>query len=187
MSFTQTYNNNGGNGMPNQGDKKKTNFAIQNFFGTDARLYLSMWNADSAAYAIFMIKQEIGKDPSTGNSTYEQKAPKELPRVFLNTENLRALLDGLTGNQDAFEIAPRNGKLIISGNNAETMTIKIEAAQGTRTCTFKGVPIGSTFSMAQKENLIDMIRLTLKKALFAKLDPEEFGAVMGDGDDEAPF
>lgn len=193
MAFTQSYSNNGngGNGgmMNAQGERKKTNFSMQCFYGQDARLDIGIWVANNAVYTILMIKQEIGKDPSTGNSTYEQKAPKELPRIFLNMEYLRAFLNGLTGNQDNFDITPKNGKLIITGNNSETMTMKIETSLGTRTITFKGIPIGSTFDMAQKENLIDIIRVALKKALFSKLDPEEFGPMMGNdnGDEENPF
>ena len=195
MSFQQNYNpssngaannNNGGSG------DKKTNFRLGKFRGADGQLEVVTWVSDSAVFSIITIKQEIGKDPSTGRPTYEQKAPRELPRVFLNPEYLRAFIDGIELGLDTFDVKPKPGvRLSVTGTKTNQIVIKIETPdKGERSVTFNAIPIGEANSNAQWENFATiMTDVALKKALFAKLDPDEFGMVLGgsNGSDDEPF
>lgn len=188
----QTNNNFGGSPNNNQGDKKRTNFPVRRLYGSDGILDLSVWNSDSSVYTIFQIKQAIGKDPSTGANAYEQKAPSELPRVFLNPEYLRAFYDAAKSadiNNLNLSISPKRGsKMTVVGSGSQVkITVETEK-QGSRSVTFEGIPVGNSTVNASWKNLITVMEIALKKALRSKLDPDEFAmALFGDSDDEAPI
>ena len=95
MPWQNTNSQNYANQNQSSGDKKRTNFPVGRLFGSDGKLNVTIWNSDSAVYTIIAIAQSVGKDPTTGANVYEQKAPNELPRVFLNPENLETLLLGM--------------------------------------------------------------------------------------------
>lgn len=192
MPFQQS-NNFGGNAA-NQQDKKKTNFRLgRPVYGSDAQLNLSIWNSDSATYTIFAIKQAIGKDPSTGANAYEQKAPNELPRVFLNPEYLNALITAIEAKIDILMTPKRGTTLKITGLNTNQIKMTIETEKlGNRTITFDAIPVGSMNIQSAFDNMVKLLKIGLKKALLAKLDPEEFGMVLGvdsgsDGGEEIPI
>ena len=175
-------NSNGFNQNASSGEKKKTNFPVGKLYGTNGIMNISIWNSDSAVYTILTIKQTIGKDPSTGQPAYEQKAPNELPRVFLNAEFLRLLVEGMRSvkmESDSFTISPKHGtKLTIATNNHQVeLTIETEK-QGKRAITFNATPIGSANVNAQWINMGYLLDLAMKKALYAKIDPEEFATAL---------
>ena len=84
--------NNGGFNNVNQNNngeqKKKVNFKMGTVYGDDGTMDIGIWTSDSGVFAIFTIKQEVGKDPSTGKGVYETKPPKELPRLFMNRDKM---------------------------------------------------------------------------------------------------
>jgi hypothetical protein len=181
MAFQQNFN--GGNSNQT-GDKKKTNFPVGRLFGSDAVMNISVWNSDSAVYTILSIKQAVGKDPSTGANVYEQKAPNELPRVFLNPENLRAFIErakDIDQNNINFTLPLKNGsKATVVGSATGQIKITLETEkQGSRTVTFEAIPVGSTSINASWKNMIALLDVAMKKALYAKLDPEEFATALG--------
>ena len=186
MAFQQNFN--GGNSNQT-GDKKKTNFPVGRLFGSDAVMNISVWNSDSAVYTILSIKQAVGKDPSTGANVYEQKAPNELPRVFLNPENLRAFIErakDIDQNNINFTLPLKNGsKATVVGSATGQIKITLETEkQGSRTVTFEAIPVGSTSINASWKNMIALLDVAMKKALFAKLDPEEFATALGSSSSE---
>lgn len=179
MPFQQSNNFQNNNG--NMGEKKRTNFPVGKVYGSDAILNLTVWVSDSAVYTIFQIKQAIGKDPSTGANAFEQKAPNELPRVFLNPEYLCALIEAAKSNLPEITIAPKAGsRLHITGLNTNQIKITIETDKlGSRTITFDSIPVGSTNIAASWTNLQKLLAVAYKKALYAKLNPEEFATALG--------
>ena len=92
--FNQSNYGNGNNNNNGNSDKKKTNFKVAKMYGTDGILEITVWSSDKGGvYGILSIKAAIGKDPSTGLNAYEQKIGSELPRVMMNAELLRALIE----------------------------------------------------------------------------------------------
>lgn len=177
---------NSSNGFNNQnnsqGEKKRTNFPVGRLFATDAVMDIRVWVTDSSVFTIFSAKQAVGKDPSTGANVYEQKMPNELPRIFLNPEFLRAFLeaakslDAATGATGTITISPKKGsKMTVDISATGQVKITLESDKGTRTATFEPIPCGSTTINASWKNLIALCEVAMKKGLYAKLDPEEFG------------
>lgn len=172
---------NGFNNQNNsQGDKKKSNFPVGRLFGSDAKMNMSIWNSDSAVFTIIAIAQSVGKDPSTGGNVYEQKAPNELPRIFLKPQDLAALLS-VTKTLDingsgTYPFAQKNGsKLTISVSNAKVTITTETTKNGSRTITFDPEPFGSINVNGNWRLFTNYLEIAYKKALFAKLDQEEFG------------
>ena len=178
------------------GDKKKTNFPIGRLFGTDAKMNISIWNSDSAVYTIIAIAQSVGKDPSTGANVYEQKAPNELPRVFLNPEMLEAFVSGtknldINGNTTTV-LSLKNGSKLTVGCNSGKVTITTETQkQGSRTITFEPVTFNSVNINGNWNLFVKYLTIANNKATMAKLDPNEFAMVMASAsagaDEEIPI
>lgn len=179
MPFQQSNNFSANNGQV--GEKKKTNFPVGRVYGSDAIMNMSIWNSDSATYTILSIKQAIGKDPSTGANAYEQKAPNELPRVFLNTEYLSAFIAGIDAKISDFTVSPKRGSVVrVSGVGSNQIKLTIENEKtGSRTITFDAIPVGTLNHNASWENMTKLLKIAFKKALLAKLDPEEFAMALG--------
>ena len=187
MPFQQSNYN--GNNMNNGGEKKKTNFRVGRIYGGDGIMDVSIWKSDSATYAILQIKQAIGKDPSTGRDSYEQKAPNELPRMFLNSEGVRALYDFCKDTDPTTMHATldpgRGTKITLDGSPANVKITIEDQKKGTRSITLNATPIGGRNIHATWNNFLSMLQQCVNKSVFAKLDPEEFG--QNAGDEETPF
>lgn len=191
MAFGQ--NNNFNNNQ--NGEKKRTNFPLNKFWGTNGRLELAMWLADGGAITTFTIKQEVGKDPSTNASVLENKGPGELPKMYLRMGELAGLIDALEENagKSDFTITRDKGndkgKLTFDMRNY-VLTITIDGTkQGSRSLNIDSISFGSTVRNAELKNIIETLKIAYRKCITAKLDPETFAfAVNGGGDDEAaPF
>lgn len=185
------YNNNGFN-QNQSGERQKTNFPVgRRQYGTDGTIEVTVWKSDSAIYTILMIKQAIGKDPATGANVYEQKQPKEIPRAFLNPEALRALIEGAKLNQDFTIPLGRNGSSSVSVSGFGTSQVKLTITNeklGTRSISFGTIPIGTTTICPTWTNVTKLLEVAMKKALFDKLDLNEFGmAIGGDDEEELPI
>lgn len=186
---SQQYNNNQG------GEKKKSNFRVGKLYGSDGTLDVSVWNSDKGGcYTILSIKSAVGKDPSTGANVYEQKMSGELPSVIMNLENLRALIEGIkTANNDLGNInvsidTKRGSTISIVGAGSNIKLTVNNQKTGTRSLTFEGTPVGNSIVHANFMNLACMLDICFKKAIFNKLDPEEFAMVVSTEDDgELPF
>ena len=187
-------NNNFNNMNSNQGgEKKKTNFRIGKIWGADGQLDVSVWVADTGARRILSIKSAVGKDPSTGNNVYEQKMPNELPRFFMNIDLLRAFIEAIEQTPDVGSVnlvldKGGNNKLTVVGQ-ATSIKLTIDSPkQGSRTITFESTPVGSKNIHASFKNLVEYLKIGYKKALTAKLDPDEFGLAVGSNEsDDTPF
>ena len=192
MAFGQNNNFN----KNQNGDKKRTNFPINKFWGTNGRLELTMWLADGGAITIFTIKQEVGKDPSTNASVLENKGPNELPKFYLRMGELRGLIDVLEENVNKSDFSlcrdkgNDKGKITFDMRN-NVLTITIDGTkQGSRTLTIDSISFGTSAKNAELKNIIESLKIAYKKSLTAKLDPEAFAfAVNGGGDDDTqtPF
>jgi hypothetical protein len=193
MPWQNTNSQNYANQNQSSGDKKRTNFPFGRLFGSDGKLNVTIWNSDSAVYTIIAIAQSVGKDPTTGANVYEQKAPNELPRVFLNPENLETLLLGMNDidiNGTTTHVLPlKNGsKLTIAVNNGKVTLTTETQKQGSRSITFEPITFASSNINGNWNLFKKYLTIASNKALVAKLDPNEFAMVMGQttSDEEVP-
>ena len=193
MPWQNTNSQNYANQNQPSGDKKRTNFPVGRLFGSDGKLNVTIWNSDSAVYTIIAIAQSVGKDPTTGANVYEQKAPNELPRVFLNPENLETLLLGMNDidiNGTTTHVLPlKNGsKLTIAVNNGKVTLTTETQKQGSRSITFEPITFASSNINGNWNLFKKYLTIASNKALVAKLDPNEFAMVMGQttSDEEVP-
>mgnify|MGYP004643404433 CR=1 FL=1 len=190
MAFQTNNNFNSMNNASQGGDKKKTNFRIGKVWGSDGQLDVSVWIADTGVRTILCIKSAVGKDPSTGNNVYEQKKNSELPRFFMSVDILRAILEAIEQTPDISSVnfcidKGGNNKLTVIGQgNSIKLTID-SPKQGSRTITFDATPVGSKNIHASFQNLVEYFKIGYKKALFAKLDPDEFALAVGGNDNES--
>lgn len=185
----------GGNNNQQGGEKKRSNFKLGKIWGTDGQLDVSVWIADTGARTILSIKSAVGKDPSTGSNVYEQKMPNELPRFFMTGGWARALVEAVKdkdpGTLNLQMEKPDHSKLSIVGQgNCVKLTIE-SPKSGTRTITLESVSVGNTTIHSEFLNLIDLIKVGQKKALYAKVDPDEFSVALNSegmgADDNMPF
>lgn len=193
MPWQNTNSQNYANQNQSSSDKKRTNFPVGRLFGSDGKLNVTIWNSDSAVYTIIAIAQSVGKDPTTGANVYEQKAPNELPRVFLNPENLETLLLGMNDidiNGTTTHVLPlKNGsKLTIAVNNGKVTLTTETQKQGSRSITFEPITFASSNINGNWNLFKKYLTIASNKALVAKLDPNEFAMVMGQttSDEEVP-
>lgn len=186
-------NNNFSNSNNQGGEKKKTNFRIGKVWGSDGQLDVSVWVADTGARTILSIKSAVGKDPSTGNNVFEQKMPNELPRFFMNIDLSRAFIEAVDACHDLGSInftfdKGNNNRLSVVGQGTSIKITIVSPKQGERTITLDSVSVGTSNIHAAFINLVELIKIGYKKALLGKLDPNEFGMVMGEENSEdAPF
>ena len=152
---------------------------------------ITTWNADTGTRAILCITRAIGKDPDTGASTYEQKKPSELPRFFMNADLLRAFIERCDG-KDPSTISfvmdrGKSGKLTVEGSEANVkMTIE-SAKSGTRSITIGAINLGGSYVHAGFKNMIDLMKVAHKKALYSKIDMDEFAVALPNGNEDEPF
>lgn len=184
MPWQNTNSQNYANQNQSSGDKKRTNFPVGRLFGSDGKLNVTIWNSDSAVYTIIAIAQSVGKDPTTGANVYEQKAPNELPRVFLNPENLETLLLGMNDidiNGTTTHVLPlKNGsKLTIAVNNGKVTLTTETQKQGSRSITFEPITFASSNINGNWNLFKKYLTIASNKALVAKLDPNEFAMAVG--------
>ena len=182
-------NNNGFNNQNNQqqGDKPKTNFNIGKLHGEDGIMNVTMWVSDKKSiFTIFSIKHAIGKDPTTGTNVYEQKQPKELPRIFMNPTKLETLLAVMNEVTDPgtvnFVLEGKSNLTIQGGGNTVKFTIS-DKQLGDRTITFKSTQFGTKNLFPEWNMLKKYLEVCNKKVIYNNLDPDEFGMVMGSNDD----
>lgn len=194
-------NNNGGfnnqNNNNNGEPKKKVNFKVgRDLYGDDGRLTVGTWNSDKGGtYATLRITAAVGKDPSTKANVYEQKMSGELPTVYLNGENLRALMMAMndtTPETCNFAIDCGRSKITFKGAGTQyTITIENQKT-GNRTITLKSIPAGDKNYHPSWSILMDKLKIVDKKIAFGSVDMEEFGVAFTGNDaasdsDDNPF
>lgn len=189
-------NNNNFNNSGNQGgEKKKTNFKVGKIYGTDGIMDVVTWVADTGVRCVLSIKSAVGKDPSTGNNVYEQKMPNELPRFFMTASHMNALINCIEQSGDPSNInivLPKaNGdKLTISGQGSQIKITIDHSKTGSRTITLEAVSLNNKNIHADFNILVEYLKIVYKKAIYNKLDPEEFGMVTAaesESTEETPF
>lgn len=190
MAFNNYNGNSGYNNNQNGGeDKKKTNFAVGRLWGSDGVIDVSIWNSDKGVKTIVSGKSSVGKDPSTGANVFEQKKPNELPRFFMNVNQVRALLDATDGvdpaNLNIVLDKGQAGKFTIVGSPTEIkMTVdSAKAGIGARTITFPAINLGGRNIHSDFNIFIEYLRVCYKKGLYTKLDENEFGMAIASEDD----
>lgn len=193
MSFSVNNNFNNVNtntqGANNNTDKKKTNFRIGKIWGSDGQLDVSIWVANMGVLTTLSIKSAIGKDPSTGANVFEQKMPGDIPRFYMNIELVYAFLtcvekftkDDIANINLVFDKGT-SGKLSIIGDGTSIkMTIDSNKQQGSRTMTFESISAGNKNIHSSFLVFCEYMKIAYKKALYNKLDPEEFAMAVGNG------
>lgn len=184
--------NNYNNGNTNSGDgEKRTNFPVCKLWGSNGTLNVSIWCSDSGVFTILSGKSAVGKDPSTGNNVYEQKKPSELPRFFFNISLLKALIDSCE-NVDPSQInividkGQKGGKLSIVGS-ATDIKFTIDSGKpgiGSRTITIPAISINGKSIHSDFAIFLDYMKTCYKKALYQKLDNDEFGTAIASSNDD---
>ena len=201
MPFNVNNNfNNNQQGTTNT-DKKKTNFRIGKIWGSDGQLEVSVWVADMGVQTTLRIKSAIGKDPSTGNNVFEQKMPGDLPSFYMNVNYVKAFLNAVDKlNDDNLaninvvldkSFGGQGSKLSVIGDG-NTIKITIDTTKsGSRSMTFEPISTGVKNVHASFMVFCEYMRIAYKKALYSKLDPEEFAMAVGNGgndeNDEIPI
>ena len=197
MAFNN--NNNFGNSNNGQsGEKKRTNFPVgDKIWGQESVLTVSVWVANTGVKAIIRAKQIVGKDPSTGASVLEQKMSGDLPSFFIDTVYLNALITAMESCQDPGSINivmdKGNGSKFSMIGQGSTIKITIEHPKtGTRTCTLDAISVNNKNIHARFNVLLKYLQIAYKKALFNKLDPEEFAMIgapteESGNDEDVPF
>ena len=161
-----------------QPSNEKTNFAVTKIYGNDGILSIGIWKSQTSIFTIIQIKQSVGKDPTTGAMVLEQKAPNEIPRVFMNAETLCYFIEGLKCGKD-FSVPKlkKGSELSVSGvgTNSVKITIKEEKFPQPRVITFDSVPIGDSNVCGGTLNILRTLEpVVMRKVLYAKMDPNEF-------------
>lgn len=189
FNVNNNFNNNQG-GLNNATDKKKTNFRIGKLWGSDGQLDISVWVAQSGVFTTLTIKSAIGKDPATGTNVLEQKMPGDLPRFYMSISLVKAFLqciesytaDDISRINFEYDKDQRGGKLSIIGDgNVIKMTIDSKKQQGHRTITFEATSVGSKNIHSTFLVFCEYMKIAYKKALYNKLDPDEFAMAVGNG------
>lgn len=191
-------NNNGYNNQNNNGEpKKKTNFRVgRRIAGEDGALTISTWNSDrGGVFTVMSIVQAIGKDPTSGAPVYEQKAPNELPSIYMSTENVCALKLAMEATKDPgaanFTIeSGRNAKITVAGTGTGYKITIENAKTGSRTLTVKGVPVLDKTVYPRWKMIRDRLDICYKKCNLAGVDPDEFSVALASSDasdEDTPF
>jgi len=192
MSFTNNNNFNNSNNFNNgqNGDKKKTNFNIgEKVWGKEGVLTVSIWVAPTGVKTILSAKSIVGKDPSTGASVLEQNKPGTTPRYFLDINYLNALLVAMDtcGDPGTINVSwtkENGGKFSMIGQGNEVRITLDDPKNGTRTITLESITGNNKNIHSRFNNLKKYLEIAYKKALYNKLDPEEF-AMVTPSDDQA--
>lgn len=204
MAFNNYQGNNGYNQGGNQdGEKKKTNFAVGIIKGNDAKMNVSIWKSDKGSiYTVMRVTAVAGKDPSTGMPVYVQKMSNELPAVYLDNTKVKLLVSVLSDALANNKLGELSGtidcgksKLTIAGSGSSIVFTIDNQKTGPGTITIPATQVGSKNYYDQIEVLIDILdKICYNKGLYNRLDENEFANVMpsapapGTGSDEfSPF
>jgi hypothetical protein len=189
------FNQMNGNNFNNNGDKPRTNFPLCSIRTNDGNLKMSVWKADFGVAISMTIYAAAGKDPTTGRVMYEQRKPMDLPGVNLWAFQANALRLAIK-DQKADEPANINVKIQVKSDTTLEITsengnikVTITDPKGTRSCTMESMSVGSKTVNPNWNIFQQMITIGTHKAVFGKLDPDEFGNELGgsDNNDEEPF
>lgn len=198
MNFQQNNNFNGGFGGNNQnngGDKPRTNFPINSVYGSDGKIDISIWISTSSVYTRIGIKQVIGKNPTTGATTYASGLNSQLPSCMLSPSNACAFLEA-TENVDAstlnFTLECKKGiSIAVQGSPTQIKITVNNEKTGPGVVTLNAITVGDKNIHADWKNFLKYIRIGYNKAITNKLDPEVFAAEFGgdsdSSDDSVPF
>ena len=185
-------NNQFNNGSNMNVEKRRENFAVGKVHGDNAKLDVSVWTPATGTRVLFTITQAIGKDPTTGSVSYEQRQPKDMPRFFMNMDITRAFIEVTKGVDPStlnFTLDAGKSKLTVVGS-ASNVQMKIETPdKGFREITLGATNVGGKYIHTGFLNLINFVEFGFLKGMTQKLDPEEFGmAVNGNNNsDDTPF
>jgi hypothetical protein len=173
-----------------QSERPKTNFRIDNIWGADARMNLTIWKADTGARLVISIAQFVGKDPEKGTNIVEQKMPNELPSVYLNSTVLRAMYQFIEKQNPSSMM----GKLEMGNRAIEFLSesgkavIKITAQdKPERKITFDTVTIGNETIHAGWEQFKSTVKVCLDKIATMKIDSFEELAPAGGKQEDSEF
>lgn len=184
------FGGNSNNQQQQDGEKKKTNYRLGRFFGSDAILEVTVWLSNSAVNTILQIKSAVGKDPSTGQNVYENKSPMEVPRLFLKPDQLRLFTDYIK-THDSIDWSPSdNSHITITGiNNGDIkITIAEKKHPQPRTITFPAIPVSNgNVQNGNWKNILKILDVALDRALLIKLNPDAFSDANPTATDDLPI
>lgn len=186
-SSNGSYNsfNNGGNNSSDE--KQRTNFSFGKLKQSDGRLDVGIWVNQYGISAKFIIRQQCGKDPSTGANLYENKSPADLPQGFLDREKMRLFIDIIEENkyQNLNFKLPGNTTIAVAseGNNVK-ITLNNTKNNENRTITLEGTNVDGKIFNAPLRTLVSWMKVAYRKSLVCRI--EEFDENAG-ASEEMPF
>lgn len=172
-------NNNNGGGFTSNGPK--TNFRVGKVYGDGGYIDAGIWKTDKGYMTTLVIYQAIGKDPDTNRDSFEKKAPKEMPRLFLNKDGISILYHALAGKDPSTigtVVVPQNrtnpeSKKITVVGGANEVTVTIVAENGQRTFKLPAYTLNGMNVHAKFKDFVDILNKCREKALFAKFDDDD--------------
>lgn len=190
------FNSNSNNGQ--QTEKKSWRVGKDNLRTSTGKIQVGLYESQfKTPFCSVQILNAIGKDPSTGSVTYENRPPKEIPSVLISHELLEAIIDRFTDksrptkDSDFFPnwVDPAsvnetidcgyNTKIQFTGS-ASDMKIRVENKDGQdRTCTIVGIPLSTGANFALWRMFLQRLYYVLSYMRVAGVDPDKFSAAMG--------
>lgn len=195
-NFNNAQNN---NANPNQPKEKRSwRVGKDNLRTSTGKIQVGLYESQfKTPYCSVQIMTAIGKDPTNGSVTYENRPPTEIPSVLISHELLEAIIDRCTDKtrptKDS-EFFPNwidpttinetidcgyNSKIQIIGSPSE-VKVRVENKDGQdRSCTITGIPLSTGVNFAMWRMFLQRLYYVLSYMRTAGIDPEKFSAAMG--------
>lgn len=184
-----TSNNGGYNNFQNNSnnsDKPKTNFRYGTIKTSDGKLEAGIWVSQYGITSKLLIRQAVGKDPSTNAPIYENKSPMELPQGLLDREKVQLFIRIIEENDYQnlnFQLPGTTTITVASENNNVKITLANSKTNDTRSITLEGFSNNGKVFNAPLYTLVQWYKIAYKKALTYRIDDAD----SSNQDEEVPF
>ena len=186
--YNNNYNNGGFNNNNSSGEEKqKSNFRYGKFRSTDGIMEVGIWVNQYGITGKLLIRQAVGKDPSTNAPIYENKPPMDLPQALLDREKMALIIklieDGKYAKADfVLNNAGSNTVTFATEGNNVKITLTSNKTNENRSITFEGFNNNGNVFNAQLYTLSKWLKIAYNKALTLRVEDDNSLT-----DEETPF
>ena len=192
-NFNNAQNNNAGQ----PAEKKSWRIGKDNLRTSTGKIRVNLYESEyKTPFCSIQILSAIGKDPTSGVVTYENRPPKEIPSVLITHELLEAIINRFTDktrNTKDSEFFPNwvdpstvnetidcgYGTKIQFVGSASDMKIRIENKDNKeRECTITGISLSNGIDLPMWRMLLQKMYYVLSYMRTAGIDPDKFSAAM---------